>query len=73
MTDIISAGETRLFNRLRRRLRQQTGDILHRCRETSRDFHDLGRYYVTSERNCIVGKDVDLAQLQAELNGEARS
>jgi hypothetical protein len=74
MGDIISAGEARLFNRLRRRLRHGTGEILflHRCREKSKGFHDLGRYYITDARNCIICKDVDLYRLQSDLNGEGR-
>jgi len=68
----MTTGEIRLFNRLRRRLRQESGETLHRCRETSLHYHDLGRYYVTDERNCLVEKDVCLVDLQSRLDGRAR-
>jgi hypothetical protein len=53
--------ERALFERLRRKLRHE-GRTLHRCRENSRDFQQLGRYFITdSETRGLVAGDVDLA------------
>lgn len=56
-----SPTEQKLFDRLQRRLRAQ-GLQLRRCREDSRDFHDLGRFYVVdASLNCVHSIHVDLA------------
>jgi hypothetical protein len=53
--------ERALFERLRRKLRHE-GQTLHRCRESSRDFPQLGRYFITdSETRGLVAGYVDLA------------
>ena len=53
--------ERALFERLRRKLRHE-GQTLHRCRESSRDFLQLGRYFITdSQTRGLVAGDVDLA------------
>jgi hypothetical protein len=53
--------ERALFERLQRKLRHE-GRTLHRCRENSRDFQQLGRYFITdSETRGLVAGDVDLA------------
>jgi hypothetical protein len=63
--------EQALFARLQRRLRAR-GLQLRSCREDSRDFHNLGRFYdVDAELNCIHSTDVDLAGWLAELEAEA--
>jgi len=63
--------EQALFNRLQRRLQAQ-GLQLRRCREDSRDFHNLGRFYaVDADLNCVHSTHVDLAGWLAELEAEA--
>jgi hypothetical protein len=53
--------ERALFERLRRKLRHE-GQTLHRYRESSRDFLQLGRYFITdNQTRGLVAGDVDLA------------
>jgi hypothetical protein len=60
-TTTAPATERALFDRLQRRLKRD-GQQLHRCRETSRDFHNLGRYYITdASTRALLAADVDLA------------
>jgi hypothetical protein len=56
--------ENRLLRRINRRLH---GFIVRVCRYDSRWFHELGRYYLVSDDNVIVEKDVDLEDLAASL------
>ena len=63
--------EQALFARLQRRLRAQ-GLLLRRCREDSRDFHNLGRFYaVDADLNCVHSTHIDLADWLANLKDEA--
>lgn len=56
-----SQTEAALFARLQRKLKP-SGQTLHRCREQSRDFAQLGRFYVVdADLNAVMAKDVDLA------------
>ena len=59
--------EQRLFNRLKAKLYRKTGEILRRCREDSRDFHNLGAFFITNERNWVIEKDVCLDCLERRL------
>lgn len=59
--------ERALFDRLQRRLKRE-GQQLHRCRETSRYFYDLGRFYITdAATRSLLAADVDLAALAQEV------
>jgi hypothetical protein len=58
--------ESAIISRINRALRTQ-GEVLRRCRESSRGFQELGRFYVVNERNFICQKDVDLDELGREL------
>lgn len=59
--------EAALLQRVNRRLRHE-GEVLRRCREDSRDWWELGRYYLVDVRaNCILAKNLDLPMLAAEL------
>ena len=65
--DMEIAAEQRLFNRLKAKLFRRTGEFLRRCREDSRDYYDLGAYFVTNERNWVIEKDVCLDCLERRL------
>ena len=56
--------KNKLLRRINRRLH---GFIVRVCRYDSRWFHELGRYYLVSDDNVIVEKDVDLEDLAASL------
>ena len=57
----MTATDQALFARLQRRLRQE-GQQLHRCREDSRNFSDMGRYYITdASTRVLLAAHVDLA------------
>ena len=59
--------ERALVQRLNRRLTKQN-EQLCACRQNSRDWPDLGDYYlVDTEINGIVGKHVDLENLAKEF------
>lgn len=60
--------EIKLFNNLRRKLRRSTGEALHRCRESSPNFYDLGKFYITDQRGNLWEKDVDLSELRKRLS-----
>lgn len=55
-----------LFQRLSRRLAKD-GKRLMTCREDSRAFQELGRYYTVNERNHIDRGDIDLEEFGREL------
>ena len=59
-----SMNKNKLLRRINRRLH---GVIVRVCRYDSRWFHELGRYYLVSDDNVIVEKDVDLEDLAASL------
>ncbi|HTV96619.1 MAG TPA: hypothetical protein VME42_11455 [Steroidobacteraceae bacterium] len=64
----VSVSEAALIKRLDRRLSRDDLGI-RRCREDSRAYHDLGRYYVKNViRNFIVWKDIDLEDLGREFD-----
>jgi hypothetical protein len=52
--------------RVRRRLARE-GEVLHKCRQGSRWYPDLGDYYAANERNHLVRTHIDLEQLAEEL------
>jgi hypothetical protein len=52
--------------RVRRRLARE-GEVLHKCRESSQWYRDLGDYYAADERNHLVRTHIDLEQLAREL------
>lgn len=57
----MSTTDQALFTRLQRRLRRE-GQQLHCCREDSRNFSDLGRYYITdASTRALLAAHVDLA------------
>jgi hypothetical protein len=63
----VKLSERALLARINRALAKED-EGLRRCREDSRDFHNLGRYYrVDYFHNGIVGTDVDLESLGREL------
>ena len=53
--------------RLNRRLISNGTGRLLRCRENSRSFDDLGRYYIVDCRNLLVDCRVHLEDLAREL------
>ena len=56
----VTVTERALFARINRVIAKENS-ILCRCREDSRDFFTLGRYYVIDTKvNCIFRKQVDL-------------
>lgn len=56
-----------LIGRVNRKLSAQ-GEVLRRCSERSRWFHDLGRYYIVSiYHNAIIAQHIDLEALAIEL------
>jgi len=58
---MVNPTERALFGRLQRKLRHE-GQRLHRCREDSRYFYEMGRYYITDAyTNGVVALNVDLA------------
>jgi hypothetical protein len=48
-----------LFERVRRAM-ARTGEHLRTCREDSKWFRDLGRYYAHDEQNNLTNTDIDL-------------
>ena len=59
------------FSRLKRRLFSTSGDVLHKCRSTSRWIYELGDYYTTcSSSSGITGKHIDLKELEEDLAKE---
>lgn len=62
--------ERALFARLKRNYRRD-GMLLRTCRENSRGYYDLGRYYAVDFRNCIAEKEINL-ELMARERGVLR-
>ena len=59
------------FSSLKRRLFSTSGDVLHKCRSTSRWIHELGEYYTTcSSSGGVTGKHIDLKELEEDLAKE---
>jgi len=64
----VPVAERALVARINRVL-AKSDEGLRRCRDGSRAFSELGRYYtVNFNRNLIVRKDHDLEELGRELN-----
>jgi hypothetical protein len=51
--------------RVRRALGRE-GEVLHKVRPESRDYHGYGPYYIADERNCVVSAQHDLDDLARE-------
>ncbi len=63
----VPVSERALVARINRVLAKDD-ETLRRCRDDSRGFNELGRYYtVDFTRNVIVGKDHDLEKLGRKL------
>lgn len=58
--------ERALVARINRRLNRE-GQTLRLCREDSRWFLELGRYYIVDDRNNITAQGVSLEALAADL------
>ena len=58
--------ERALVARVNRKLAKD-GERLHQCSENSKWFNELGRYFVTDQRNYISAKYVPINQLAKEL------
>lgn len=63
---IYSRTESATVARLNRKLAAQ-GEHVRTCRENSRDFWELGRFYVVNDRNMVTAKDIDPERWLAEL------
>lgn len=61
-----SSMERATVARLNRKLARE-GERVRTCRENSRDFWELGRFYVVNDRK-VTAKDIDPEQWLAELN-----
>jgi hypothetical protein len=66
---MIAISDRALLARVNRRLaKQDDPEIVRMCREDSRDFHGLGRYYVVDWfSNFVTSADIDLEQWAREL------
>jgi hypothetical protein len=63
----VRVSERALFARVDRELNKKE-ERLRRCRPSSRDYHELGNYYVINWRfNGITAKDIDLEGLARKL------
>jgi len=61
-----------LFQRVSRKLARDEGERLLTCREDSRAFQQMGRYYtVDGKRNTVTRRDVDLEALAHEIKAIA--
>jgi len=67
MSGVEELVEQRQFNRLKAKLFRKTGEILRRCQVDSKDYYDLGSYYISNDRNWLVEKDVCLDCLERRL------
>ena len=60
-----------ILARIRRRLAAD-GLTVRRCRDDSRDHHELGDYYLVDvSLNAVIEKHVDLEQLAREVGAQA--
>jgi hypothetical protein len=67
MTTSITVNERALFARVNRALAKE-GERLHRAREGTRAYNDVGRYYVVDlQTNSIAAKDCDLEALAKDM------
>ena len=58
------------IQRLNRRLAPK-GELLHKCKSTSRWIYDLGEYYTTClASGGVTGKHIDLKELEEDLAKE---
>jgi hypothetical protein len=65
MTNAVS--ENALIGRINRKLARE-GEKVRKCRESSRWFYDVGRFYSTNiDRNMITATNVDLESWAREL------
>jgi len=62
-----SVSQSVIEARVRRALARE-GEVLHKCRRDSRDYHGYGPYYIVDERNCVVSSQHDLDDLARECN-----
>ncbi len=63
----VPVNERALFARLQRAL-EKDGESLRRCRESSRSFHQLGKFYIVSiQGGCVYHMDVDLESLGRKM------
>lgn len=65
---MIAISDRALLARVNRKLAKQDDPSRVRvCREDSRDFNQLGRYYATDYSNHLIGSDIDLQEWAREL------
>lgn len=60
-----TVSESVIEARVRRALARD-GEVLHKVRPESRDYHGYGPYYIVDERNCVVSAQHDLDDLARE-------
>lgn len=64
----VGVGERAIIARINRHLKKNRGAILRTCREGTRDFPNLGRFYVVDiNHNVVVGENVDLGELARDI------
>lgn len=63
---MIAICERAIVARINRKL-SKTGERLRVCRESSKWFNDLGRYYMINDRNVICAAHIDLEQWNKQL------
>ena len=64
---LMSVSQRGLIERIKRALRHD-GLRLRTCRENSRSFNDLGRFYVVNDRNHLVESHLDLEEVARDLS-----
>ena len=69
MNTKVPVSERALFARVARKLAKDCV-TLHRCRENSRWFQDLGRYYCAGANNFVCGPCLDSLDLLADYARE---
>jgi hypothetical protein len=61
MNSKVKVSERAVFLRVQRKLKAN-GEMIKKCRPTSKWYNDLGEYYIIDERNFIARKNVDLEE-----------
>jgi hypothetical protein len=63
----IPVAERALMARVNRALAKKN-QAMQRCRQESRSFHNLGRYYIIDfSRNCLLHSDVDIEAFARQM------
>lgn len=63
--------EKKIFDRLKVFLALEGQQMIHKCSPTSKDYNELGDYYVT-EGGVVIAKDVDLEPWAKEMRVELK-